>query len=227
MLFSEKLKLLRHLELVAGSLVFPQYCPSCLNSQVDGSGWICPDCWSNLPGPGLGAWWKIYTLRGKVMVAFHYDSIARDLVRQMKFYGRIDIAREIGARSAERLRDQIPVSELDGVVPVPLHPVRIRERGYDQILVIARAAADQLQLPLLDTLIRRIRNTPPQSRLSNVERLVNLRGAFSPVSTSPKASNVNVLLVDDVIHTGATARDCIRALSEAGVSNVMVLSACG
>ena len=161
------------------------------------------------------------------MVAFHYDSIARDLVHQMKFNGRIDIAREIGARSAERLRDQIPVSELDGVVPVPLHPVRIRERGYDQILVIARAAADQLQLPLLDTLIRRIRNTPPQSRLSNVERLVNLRGAFSPVSTSQKASNVNVLLVDDVIHTGATARDCIRALSEAGVRNVMVLSACG
>jgi predicted amidophosphoribosyltransferase len=111
-------------------------------------------------------------------------------------------------------------------VPVPLHPVRIRERGYDQNRMIADSVAAQLNLPVRSDLIRRVRHTTPQSRLPDDRRLTNLAGAFEPArGSSPPAGTL--LLIDDVIHTGATARGCWEALERAGADDVAVLTACG
>ncbi len=221
------MKPLRYLELLTSSLIFPHYCPSCGKDWEDGSGWLCTECWLNLPAPGRGLWWRVPKLRDKVIVAFLYNDTTRDFTHQMKFNGRTDIAEELGVRAASRIRDLVAESDIAGVVPVPLHPVRVRERGYDQDLVIARSVAECLDLPLITGLIKRAKNRPPQSRLSNIERLSNLRGAFVHSTASVKRFKGAVLLVDDIIHTGATALGCISALSRAGISDVRVLAALG
>ena len=128
---------------------------------------------------------------------------------------------------ARRIMDLISPGDIAAVVPVPLHPTRIRERGYDQNLVLSRRIAEGLNLPLRTGLIRRVKHRPPQSRLSNLERLTNLKGAFRPDTSSGTKIDGAVLLVDDIIHTGATALSCIDALSRMGISDVRVLAALG
>ena len=221
------MKLFHYLELALSSLVFPLYCPACGTEWNEKSGGICSDCWSNLPAPGRGKWFHNPALKGKTAAAFHYGDISRDLIHLMKFRGRIDIAKEVGVRAADRLKSLYSESELAGVVPVPLHPVRVRERGYDQSLVIAESVAQALSVPLISNIIRRTRNTPPQSRLSDVERISNLKDAFSASPADSGAISGTFLLVDDVIHTGATVMGCIKTLAKSGIKNIRILAAFG
>jgi len=209
----------------AFSLVYPLYCPSCGNQRIEGKGWMCDDCWLSLPSPHLGGLALYDRFKTRVLAAFTYNDTCRELIHHMKFYGRRDIASEIGYRIYERLEESITARDITGIVPVPLHPVRIRERGYDQNVTIARSLSERLSAPIFDNLIKRIRNTPPQSRLSNEERLRNLEGAFTPAAQGKNRITGNLLLVDDVIHTGATAFECLKALSATGVRNTIILAA--
>jgi len=219
--------LFRTIKLTASSLVFPLYCPACGKIWYNGTGWICPNCWDTLSPPGRGTWYHIRSLKGKVLVAFQYSEITRNLVHYLKFYGRVDIASESGKWAVGRLKDELSGIHLKGIVPVPLHPVRVRERGYDQNLIIAHSVADQLELPVFDNIIKRIRNTPPQSRLSDNERRRNISDAFAPEKESISLKQGTLLLVDDVIHTGATVLGCIKAIRKAGFRDVMVLAVFG
>jgi ComF family protein len=107
------------------------------------------------------------------------------------------------------------------LVPVPLHHARLRSRGYDQALELAKPIARTLTLPLRTGLLQRVRATTPQSSLDAGERRRNLEGAFAVVAAADKdALPAHVALVDDVITTGATLHAAARALLEAGVARV-------
>ena len=217
----------RNVGLSAGSLAFPHYCPACGEEWLSGEGYICPECWSKLPAPSRGLWYLDEMLRYRVSVAFKYDMLTREIVHHMKFYNRTDIAPKLGFYAAERLKSRLKSFVNPTVVPIPLHPVRTRERGYDQILYIARGFAERLGWRIEPNLIRRVRNTRPQSQLSDNERLVNLIDAFAPVEESRLPIENKVVLIDDVIHTGATARGCVEVLSRMGVEDVVVVAVCG
>jgi ComF family protein len=103
------------------------------------------------------------------------------------------------------------------VIALPLHRSRLRARGYDQALELARPLARALQLPLLEGALRRTRATTPQSELSALARRRNLRGAFA---CDGAALPAHVVLVDDVMTTGATLHAAARALRRAGVERV-------
>ncbi len=111
-----------------------------------------------------------------------------------------------------------PLPLPQALVPIPLHRARLRQRGYDQALELARPLARLLQLPLLADALRRRRDTAPQSRLDAGQRRRNLRGAFvlQPGATLP----AHVVLVDDVMTTGATLHAAATALRRAGVARV-------
>lgn len=219
--------LLRETFRTATALVFPHYCPGCRSFWPDGRGWLCPDCWAALPLAGRGLWAADRALCERLFVAYHYSDAARELVHRMKFYGREDIALGLGEAAANRMIAREPAPPVEAIVPVPLHPVRVRERGYDQDLTLAKGAARVLGLPVRSDLIRRVRNTPAQSRLSDAARRLNLRGAFAPNQHRRQSVPKAVLLVDDVIHTGSTVRECIASLLEMGVGDLFVLAACG
>jgi ComF family protein len=112
----------------------------------------------------------------------------------------------------------------NSVVPVPLHRSRLAERGYNQAALLAREIARQLQVPHTQAAVRRSRPTPSQTSLGRTQRLNNVRGVFSPGRGSGSVAGQNVLLVDDVMTTGATLSECAAVLKKIGARSVGVVS---
>jgi len=142
----------------------------------------------------------------------------------MKFRAR----RRVAARLAELLLAAPDVrATLDGahvLVPVPLHPRRRRERGFNQSALLARALAGPTGLRVAEDALARREDTPPQTGLSAARRRANVARAFV-VRRRPAVSGRIVVLVDDVLTTGATARACARALTQAGAAEVRLVTA--
>jgi len=206
------------------SPIFPLYCPECGREWRDGAGFICPDCWESLPiaDPPERFFSRDKSLA--IPAIFRYDETMRNLVHQMKFGGRTDVATRLGEAVGEAVA-AAHIAGLSAIVPVPLHPVRRRERGYDQVETMATAAAAVLNLPVRLDIIRRVRHTSPQSLLSDAERLKNVRDAFAPGGIEQPLPAGQVLLLDDVIHTGTTLRICQSLLLAIGVPEVTPIAA--
>ena len=147
--------------------------------------------------------------------AFSYAVPLDRLLPQLKFHGDLATGRLCARLMAERFAD-LPAP--DALVPVPLHGKRLRERGYNQAREIAAPLARQLGAPLRDDLLRRVRHTQAQSRLDADARQANLEDAFLVRDTRPLPAHV--VLVDDVMTTGATLHAAAWALREAGVRRV-------
>jgi predicted amidophosphoribosyltransferase len=142
----------------------------------------------------------------------------RAWILALKHGGRDDLALPLGRALAERLRRTAGTELL--LVPVPLHPLRRLERGYDQGLLLARAAGDALGATVRP-LLRRRRWTAPQGAIGAVSRRANVRRAFRPrPGAAPALRGVAVWLVDDVVTSGATADACARALGRLGAGRV-------
>jgi ComF family protein len=169
-----------------------------------------------------------------------YEGALRTLVHELKFRGR----RRVAARLADRLLDAPgvatvlsapatarPAASSAGpgacapvLVPVPLHPRRLHERGFNQSALLAAAIGERRGLRVVaDALVRR-EHTPPQTGLSAAQRRANVARAFIVRRRAPLAGRI-VVLVDDVLTTGATARACGRALLQAGAAEVRLLTA--
>jgi len=109
------------------------------------------------------------------------------------------------------------------IIPVPLHPKRLRWRGFNQSLLLARQVSHLYQLPIDPFVLYRNRETPPQTQLTEEERRKNVRGAFA-IASSEALKEKNVLLVDDVYTSGATVNECSRVLVRGGAREVHVLT---
>ena len=138
------------------------------------------------------------------------------MVHAFKFLGRKRAAGSAAGWMALRSPAFPELGVIDAVVPVPLHPHRQRERGYNQARILAEAVGQINGRPVLELLVRH-KPTAPQWRLSRVQRGKNLRGAFSGL---PAAAGMNILLVDDVCTTGATLEEGALALRRAGAARV-------
>lgn len=148
-----------------------------------------------------------------------YDRALSETVLLLKYEQVTSLADWFGARLAEMAVRAGAEWRADAVVPVPLHRDRHRERGYNQAELIARAVAKKLQLHLDASLLFRIKPRPPQLVLSRTEHWKSVRGAYA-TRAGKKIDNLRVLLVDDVLTTGATLDACSRALKKAGVAAV-------
>jgi ComF family protein len=156
-----------------------------------------------------------------------YRDGLRAAVHALKFRGRVAVAAPLGALLAERgaalvgltAADPAPI---DAVVPVPLHPARLAERGFNQAELLAAPCARAWGRPLVTGALVRTRPTRPQTELDAAERGANVAGAFA-VRRPAALAGRRVLLVDDVLTTGATARAAARALREGGAAAVGVL----
>jgi ComF family protein len=147
-----------------------------------------------------------------------YDGTLRDIVHALKYDGRRSLARPLAARMRDAGASVLLGA--DAAVPVPLHPSRRRERGFNQAYDLAR----HLGLPVAAAL-RRVRPTVPQVSLAAARRHGNVRGAFTATRSAAALSGKVVVLVDDVSTTGATLDACARALEAIGVREVRALTA--
>ena len=187
----------------------------------------CPACAGPLAGPGPLTWsgrredLPRRALRG-VVAAWGYAGPARELVVGLKFRARPEAARILAAGLAEALRRTRVPGDL--VVPVPLSVRRRRRRGYDQARLLARATARALGLAVRPSALRRRRHTAPQSGLTPAARRRGPRGAF--LARRRAVAGRCVILVDDVLTSGATAWACARALRRSGARAVTAAVAC-
>ena len=174
----------------------------------------------------------------RVLALGAYDGVLRQVVRLLKFRDRQDLAGFLGRQLALLARTAEPTAgQLDGVwrfsatgqgaevghpravwVPVPSHRRRVRQRGYDHVRLLTRAAARAARAPWMPVLARRV-ETPPLYRLSRPEREAALVGAFVATRPAPE----RVLLVDDLLTTGATAIAAAKALKAAGTQEITLI----
>jgi len=148
---------------------------------------------------------------------FFYGGAVAEAIQKMKYKGRADLAYPLGGLLRVALQSSHKLSDpIDVVVPVPLHPSRIHERGYNQATLLARHAAKAVQGRLIHALLR-VRDTKKQALADRAERLVNVEGAFL---VRVNVAGLRVLLVDDVCTTGATLKSCRDSLLAAGARDV-------
>jgi ComF family protein len=150
-----------------------------------------------------------------VHAAFAYAAPLDRLLPRFKFHRDLAAGALLSQLMAEAVAS---LPRPDAVIPVPLHRSRLRRRGYDQALELARPLARSLDLPLRDGLLRRVRRTAPQSELNALARRRNLKNAFAVKPDTPLPAHV--VLIDDVMTTGATLHAAADALKRAGVHRI-------
>jgi len=181
----------------------------------------CPRCALPLatPAPLCGECLQREPPFGVAIVPFVYATPLDQLVTRLKFAGSLAAGRVLSELWIEALRAAPPPLP-QALIPVPLHPQRLRERGYNQALELARPLAHTFAIALHENVLVRTRATPAQSNLDAPERQRNLRGAFAIATGAALPEHVAV--VDDVMTTGATLRECARTLLLAGAARVDV-----
>jgi ComF family protein len=148
-----------------------------------------------------------------------YSGRLRDLILLFKYEQMRSLAKPLG----QFLRQGYPrEAQFDLLAPMPLHWRRLRERGFNQAELLAEQLAPLSGLPVVNA-VRRVKHTPRQAGLTGKQRRANVKGAFM-VPKPALVSGKRVLLVDDVLTTGASANSCAQALKEAGASTVAILA---
>ena len=232
--------LARHVEL----LVFPSFCRLCSRPLGrPGEKVVCRECWEALAprrGPACVCCGRFFEGAGGDHVCgrclervppytLHrscgrYDGALRDLILLFK-YGRVSaLGRPLARFAAAALEAEEGLWEgADGLVPVPLHPKRKRERGFNQSQVLARELARIRGLAVVDNGLVKVRNVPPQASLEAAGREANVRGAYT-VRRRARVEGRVLVLVDDVFTTGSTLGECGLVLKRAGAREVRALT---
>ncbi len=195
--------------------VFP-YIPKCVccGTEKGVDEYLCPRCKQELESFRAG---ESHIEGIKAFSLYNYDGPIKSIVTGYKYGGRKWLSRFIGGEMGKQLKSLRCV--IDCVCNVPLHEKRKKMRGFDQSEEIARYVSETAGISYISAL-KRIRNTKTQTKLNERERRENMKGAFE---MAERASG-NVLLVDDVLTTGATAGECARVLKSAGAENVYVMT---
>ena len=201
--------------------LLPQRCPGC-GVPADAQRLLCEACRERIPRVSFALCARCLAAGCEpvgctrhagfgVWPAWLYDERAAALVQALKFGGRTALAREL----ARELARALPPAPYDLVAALPLHPLRRRERGYDQAALLAEALGAARGVPRMAGALIRARATRPQTGLDAAGRRRNLRGAFRAAAPAELRGR-RVLLVDDVITTGATFEAALAALADAG-----------
>ena len=213
-------------------LLFPPHCVVCGHNGE----WLCGDCVASFPyiqqpictkcGRPLshGNLCRSCILRplkiDGIRAATYFEGGVRQATHHFKYRGTRVLAPYLGevlARAWRRVA--LPASI---IVPVPLHPLRMRQRGYNQSALLARELGQRIDLPVIEDCLLRVRPTRPQVGLGAAERRQNVQGAFGCVDS--RLAGKDVMLIDDVCTTGATLEACAHALYEQGSRAVWALA---
>jgi ComF family protein len=219
----------------------PPLCPAC-RGVLGETGGLCAACWSKLsfiappycerlgtpfgydPGPGVLSTEAVTDppAFGRARAAVRYDDVASALVHALKYGDRLDLAPTMGRWMAQAGRAL--TADADALVPVPLHWRRLWARRFNQAAALARVVSQASGVPVLDDALKRLRATPQQVGLARAERATNVQGAFAvPDARQAAVAGRRLVLVDDVLTSGATIDSCTRALLRAGAAGVDVL----
>lgn len=231
------------------NLLLPIYCKKCGRRLLtEENGYFCPECWeespkierpvcprcgkphpgavgfatrSNFPCAQCRAHPNRYIQR--IYAPARFDGALAMAVKLLKFYGKQRLAGPLGELMADYATKEMNADAYNFVVPVPLHRVRARARGYNQSELLAKAVLHVFPNAHLDLALHRIRPTRTQSRLTERDRRNNVRGAFAVLGEGYRGAAI--LLIDDVVTTAETVTECAKALRRGGAGTIDVLAA--
>ncbi len=218
--------------------VFPNFCLTC--AKILGRGELlfcntcweaipkaepteCPFCWVRNPAPYCQCLEFRQTHLQSLVSGWMYRGPAKDIVHQIKYGRKRKLGMDAGVRLAQRIAGCLP--KVDFAMPVPGHAARVRERGFNQAGVIAQGFCREARIPLRADLLQRVRWTSSQTRLNRKIRLKNIAGNFAvPAKRRSAIQGASILLLDDVLTTGATLSECSRVLLESGAARVSAVT---
>ncbi len=188
--------------------VHPPFCRICGTPFEQGElSRVCKDCFESPP--------EFDMLR----TPYAYLGSLRQAVIQFKFHRITRYAKPLGSLLAASAGLGVNWRDYDMAMPVPLHPERIRERGFNQSVILARIILQGSGVPIKFDVLHRVKSTIPQTGLTGTKRRENVRGAFG-VSERALVAGRSILLVDDIVTTGSTINACAKALKKAGAKRV-------
>jgi ComF family protein len=205
-------------------LLFPKVCHACLNFLQDNEDTICVDCRHDLPVTnfhfdGDDAVKKILYGRanienGTALFRFEKKGLVQQLVHGLKYKGYETIGYSLGNWLGGELKNLETYQSIDMVIPVPLHKKKLKKRGYNQVAKFGQQIAIALGIDYVDDVLIKVTNTQSQVSKKQFERW-NKNDAFFEIKNSDFINNKHILLVDDIITTGATLEACISVLNKA------------
>ena len=202
-------------------LFFPEICAGCGGDLPKGEQLICLKCRHDLPATGFEKYAdnpveKIFWARAPLLAAsahfyFSKDSPLQHILHQLKYDGKINIGEFLGRSMGTAIGKSTRFGKIDVLIPLPLYASRQKERGYNQATLLCRGISAILNLPVFENTIIRTRATETQTHKSRIGRWQNMEGKFQ-LNSEEELEYKHVLLVDDVITTGATLDACAQEL---------------
>lgn len=217
---------IQHLGRSLTELFFPQVCHGCGSDLVTNNQLLCLRCIHQLPYTNFQLhagnpvektfWGRLPLIQAAAIFYLTKDSVLEKLLYQLKYKGKKEVGDYCGGLMGQAIQ-QSSFIQVDALVPLPLFPKKERLRGYNQATVLCEGIAAVIGKPVWKDVIERITTTHTQTRKNRIERWQNMEGRFK-VCNAAGLEGKHVLLVDDVITTGATLEACGNELSQAGAS---------
>lgn len=215
------------------NLFFPATCLACSQVLVHAEKHLCTHCLGTMPetyyhlindNPATQKFYgKVPLVHVVALYKFAKKSYVQKLLHQLKYNNIPELGRLLGNYYGMLLKKANYAVGVDAIIPVPLHPIRLQERGYNQSNLFAQGLATALCLPCYDTWLVRELNTPTQTKKTRLERWENVQVAFN-LSDKAMVKDNQILLVDDLVTTGATLTACTRALLTGGASSIRIVT---
>jgi ComF family protein len=226
---------IKHIITPFSDFLFPPLCFVCDRRLENGDVRVCMECWSSFRPFNVGdkVW---YELNGRFtdggvggfLSCFYFEKEGKlqEVIHLLKYRGIKSMGVMLGREIGKRMRETGNFYDADYLVPIPLHKLKLRERGYNQSEMLCRGIREFTGIPVDTNLIRRRRYTQSQTQLDLKERKQNVEDAFEiPPKRLPEVQRKTIILVDDVITTGSTMIACAREFVNAGTKTVLAVSA--
>ena len=218
------------------SLIYPDLCAGCGEMLVSGEKYICTACKFQLPETGFHhiidnpvekhLWGRVDYVRAASLFYFNKGSMVQNIMHRLKYANRPEIGQSLGMYYGQQLKDIPGFGGLDYIVPVPLFPKKQHKRGYNQSAEFGKGLGKAMEIPLLKDGLVRHKPTSTQTKKSRSDRWENVEGVFE-LGSNGNMNSKSVLLIDDVITTGATLEACATVLKQkAGCSISVATIAC-
>jgi ComF family protein len=205
-------------------ILFPHVCDGCGSDLINEESTLCIKCIAEMPGTNFHLhtnnpvekifWGRVPITGATAQYYFTKESLMQSLMHQVKYKGNKELGKQLGRLMGYDLQKSNRFNTVDLLVPLPLFPSKEKRRGYNQATVLCEGIAEIMNIEIASDVIVRTQYTETQTRKGRIERWQNMEGKFELVNPE-KIRNKNILLVDDVITTGATLEACAHELLQA------------
>ncbi len=202
-------------------IFFPRTCLYCNKHLVENEFVLCSTCRHELPVSNYvntpnnsverSFYGRVPIVSGAGLLFYRKKGVSQELIHHLKYQNRQDIGDFFGLWLGEELKNSTRFLDIDGIIIVPLHPKKLKQRGYNQLTKFGETLSKKLEVPLIKNVLIKTRNTISQTKKSRINRFDKIKNAFH-IENEWKISGKHILLVDDVITTGATLEACANEL---------------